>query len=231
MRIHPILVRRRRCITFVRRTSRLLAVRMNLWERSRATPMFQSSCSTGSRVRGRGLTVILMMRFSSSVKDAECGRSTAKLSKRAREIFLLLRPARFTASKRLGIRRWCRWIFISARGSFRRICRASASPKPPSFARLDSRGRLPLRGHCRLLPCQLLLELFHPSVYLLFKNSQRKRAFEQKGIVECAEIERLTHFFLGLRAHVFHSQLADLVGQRLPRPGDVAINFSGRVVF
>ena len=91
---------------------------MSLLDLSRATPEFRCSCSMGSLVRDRCRTGTLMMRFSSSVKGGECGRSTARPSRAARETSLSSRPVRSIASRPLVTRRWYKSTFTSVHAGF-----------------------------------------------------------------------------------------------------------------
>src|SRR5215469_4170152 len=84
-----------------------------------------------SRVRDRARTGTPMTRFSLFVKAGECGRSTAKLSRAAREISLSLRQARSIVSRRLVTRRWYKSTFTSVLASSKRTCRVEAPSVHP----------------------------------------------------------------------------------------------------
>src|SRR5215468_2676162 len=125
-----------RCITCARKVCLLLVARMSLLELSRETRAFRCSCFMESRVRGRARTGTPMTRFSLFVKAGECGRSTAKPSRAAREISLSLRRARSIVSRRLVTRRWYKSTFTSVLASSKRTCRGEA---PSPCIRMPSR--------------------------------------------------------------------------------------------
>jgi xanthosine utilization system XapX-like protein len=66
-----------------------------------------------------------------------------------------------------------------------------------------------------------------PAIDLAFQHGQRHRAVLQHFGVELAHVELRAQFLLGLGAQLLDLQLADLVSQRLPRPGDVALRLGG----
>jgi hypothetical protein len=115
------------CITYAKRVYLLLVVRMSLLEPSRATPVFRFSCFMGSPVRDRGRTGTLMTRSSSSARAGECGRSTARPSRAAREISLSSKPVRSIASRLLVIRRSYNSTFTSVLASSKRTCKVEAT--------------------------------------------------------------------------------------------------------
>src|SRR5690606_8575713 len=66
---------------------------------------------------------------------------------------------------------------------------------------------------------------------LLLQHRQWHRALGQHRIVEGANVEIRAEFALGFRAQGDDADLAQLVAERLARPGDVAIHFGGYLVF
>jgi hypothetical protein len=68
-----------------------------------------------------------------------------------------------------------------------------------------------------------------PTVDLLLEHFERDRAHLQDDVVELAKVEAATELLLGARAQLLDLQLADLVGQRLARPADVAIGLVGDI--
>jgi hypothetical protein len=63
--------------------------------------------------------------------------------------------------------------------------------------------------------------------HALLHHRQRDRADGQNGIVKAPLIESWAEFLFGLSAMTTDLQLAELVGQRLSRPRDAAIDFGG----
>src|SRR6185436_18982406 len=63
-------------------------------------------------------------------------------------------------------------------------------------------------------------------VHLLFEDGQRHGTNREDRIVEAADVELRAEFFFGVFPMPSDLQLAKLVGQRLARPCDVAIDFS-----
>src|SRR6266852_4720333 len=115
------------CTACVRKSCRLWGAHTNLSGPSRETWASPCFCSAGCRARVRVRTGILTMRFSSSAKAAECGRSTARPSKVPRETSLSSRLGRSTASRPLAIRRWYNLTFTSVPASSRRTCKSRRS--------------------------------------------------------------------------------------------------------
>src|SRR3974377_1702412 len=67
--------------------------------------------------------------------------------------------------------------------------------------------------------------LGHKALDARLEHRQRHRAELEHRIVEGADIETLAERVLGARARRENGTLAEIVGQRLRRPGDVAIDF------
>src|SRR5438552_3900860 len=79
-------------------------------------------------------------------------------------------------------------------------------------------------SHTNLRPAFASPLRLDPRVHALLEHVQRHRARSEHHIVELADVEALAHRFFSLVAQLADSQLADLVGARLSRPGDVAID-------
>src|SRR5579862_462889 len=62
------------------------------------------------------------------------------------------------------------------------------------------------------------------------EHRQRYRAELEHGVVEGADIEAITECLLGALASLDDGALAEVVGQRLPRPCDVAIHLGADLV-
>src|SRR3546814_10600492 len=76
-----------------------------------------------------------------------------------------------------------------------------------------------------------LLLFRYPAIDLAFEDLQRHGAVLEHFGVELAHVELRPQRLLRLRAQRLDLQLADLVGQRLPGPRDVAFGFGGRLGF
>ena len=61
-------------------------------------------------------------------------------------------------------------------------------------------------------------------VDLLFEEIERQRAVPEHDVVEFPDVEARAQRLLGLAAQFFDLQLAELVRERLSRPGDIAID-------
>ncbi len=62
------------------------------------------------------------------------------------------------------------------------------------------------------------------------QHAQRQGAVAQHAVVEGADVEGLDQLLLGVGAELLDLELTDLVGQRLTRPDDVAIDLDDDVV-
>ena len=121
----------------------LSVVSINLSEFIRATPVCRSSCSTGSPVPGQVRIGILMTKFSSFVKAADCGPSVATLSKAVAPTSLSSRPEKFTVSKQLAIRRWCTRRTSQSTLHPRGFIAVHLPIRPPVLAPLGRKHRAP----------------------------------------------------------------------------------------
>jgi hypothetical protein len=63
-----------------------------------------------------------------------------------------------------------------------------------------------------------------PAVDLRFQHGERHRALAEQPIVKAAQVELCTEPLLGTASQRKQSLLADLVGKRLTRPGDIAVD-------
>src|SRR4051812_17214671 len=84
---------------------------------------------------------------------------------------------------------------------------------------LHAGGELQLTEGTRLLPAP------QPLVHALFEERERHRATEQDDIVKLLHVERRAELPRRPRAQLLDLQLADLVGERLAGPRDVAVHF------
>src|SRR6266404_708169 len=69
-----------------------------------------------------------------------------------------------------------------------------------------------------------------PMLDMRLQEAQRDRALLQNGIVEGADVELAREAALGFGAQLSDLELAQLVGQRLPRPHDVAVDLDRDVL-
>src|SRR5688572_3051407 len=69
-----------------------------------------------------------------------------------------------------------------------------------------------------------------PGIDVALQHRQRQRARAEHHVVEGADVEALAELGGRARAQLLDLQLADLVGQRLARPGDVAVDLVDDVV-
>src|SRR3546814_8084092 len=90
--------------------------------------------------------------------------------------------------------------------------------------------RAPVRSYAVDAGSALLL-FRYPAIDLAFEDLQRHGAVLEHFGVELAHVELRPQRLLRLRAQRLDLQLADLVGQRLPGPRDVAFGFGGRLGF
>src|SRR6185503_6050105 len=81
--------------------------------------------------------------------------------------------------------------------------------------------RTSFRRRSRSLPCRLLT---NEGVHSVFEDGQRHRAERENCVVESALVELRPERRLGLLAQLEDGQLAELVGERLSRPADVAVD-------
>src|SRR5687768_16127018 len=79
----------------------------------------------------------------------------------------------------------------------------------------------------RVLPTGLLCD---PRLHPVAQDLQRQRAAQQELVMKCANVEALTQGRLRFLAQRPEAQLADLVSERLARPGDVTFQFGLNVV-
>src|SRR3546814_14572884 len=86
--------------------------------------------------------------------------------------------------------------------------------------------RAPVRSYAVDAGSALLL-FRYPAIDLAFEDLQRHGAVLEHFGVELAHVELRPQRLLRLRAQRLDLQLADLVGQRLPGPRDVAFGFGG----
>ena len=105
--------------------------------------------------------------------------------------------------------------------------------QPPDRFNSDAQDRFPVL-HTQLVPscATLCVRRFlscDPFVDELLQHIQRDRALAEDDVVELAEVER-AELFLGPPAQLLDLQLADLVGQGLAGPGDVAVDLVDDVV-
>src|ERR1700689_1223983 len=77
------------------------------------------------------------------------------------------------------------------------------------------------------LPRSLLLR--DPRSNLLVENIERQRTLSQHRIVEFADVEFRAQLAFRALAQLENLHLAELVGQRLPGPRDIAVNLAGDV--
>ena len=87
-------------------------------------------------------------------------------------------------------------------------------------------GRLRLRA----LGLGRLLAFGDELMDLVVEYRQRHRALGKQGVVEGADVEVRTELALGFGAQGDDADFAELVAQRLARPGNVAVDFGGDLV-
>src|SRR6185503_3779276 len=63
-----------------------------------------------------------------------------------------------------------------------------------------------------------------PAIDFRFKHGERHRALTEHTVMKPAEVELRTEPLLGAASQREQALLADLVGERLPGPGDVSIH-------
>src|SRR5687767_839788 len=98
-----------------------------------------------------------------------------------------------------------------------------------------ARPQTAIRGFCMAATIPRAFQPSSPAVrdelaQVLLQHRQRYRAQRQNRVVEAPLVERRAEFFLGLGAKPPDQQFAELVGERLSRPGDVAFDLGRDLV-